>query len=339
MAESGRNIAVLMGGMSLEHEVSLRSGAGVVDALRGKGHAVVPVTIGKDGLWDFADASPLPFSDAVSRLAALRPDCVFIALHGGPGEDGRIQGLLDLMNLPYTTSGSLANALGMDKIRAKAIVAAAGVRVARQVDFDATAWRQDRSGLLARMRSDIGCPCVIKAPCQGSSCGMTINNDDATLPADIDAIMAVEGRVLVEEYICGTEVTCGVLDVVQGAVPRALPLTEIRPRKSAFFDYNEKYAADGAEEITPARIPEEVARMVSEMAVTAHRVIGCALWSRSDFMIGSQGPVWIEVNTVPGLTPTSLFPKAAAAVDIGYADLMELFVESAIRASQTRQRQ
>lgn len=339
MSEARRRIAVLMGGMSSEHEVSLRSGAGVVDALRGKGHEVLPVTIGKDGLWAFGEAGPLPFPDAVSRLAALRPDCVFIALHGGPGEDGRIQGLLDLMGLPYTTSGSLANALAMDKIRAKAIVAAAGVRVARQVVMDAAAWRRDRDGLLARLRSDIGTPCVIKAPCQGSSCGMTINNDDAALAADVDAIMAVEGRILAEEYIRGTEVTCGVLDVAPGAAPRALPVTEICPRRSAFFDYNEKYAADGAEEITPARIPEETARMVGETAVLVHQVIGCAIWSRSDFMIGPQGPVWIEVNTVPGLTPTSLFPQAAAAVGISYADLMELFVESAMRASQSRLRQ
>ncbi len=338
MSESSRRIAVLMGGMSSEHEVSLRSGAGVVEALRSKGHEVLPVAIGKDGLWNFNDGAPLPFSAAVPRLASMRPDCVFIALHGGPGEDGRIQGLLDLMGLPYTTSGSLGSALGMDKIRAKAIVAAAGVRVARQVDFDATAWRQDRSGLLARLRSDIGCPCVIKAPCQGSSCGMTINNDDGTLAADIDAIMTVEGRVLVEEYVRGTEVTCGVLDVAPGVAPRALPITEICPRRSAFFDYNEKYAADGAEEITPARIPEHTAGIVSETAVLVHRLIGCAVWSRSDFMIGAQGPVWIEVNTVPGLTATSLFPQAAAAVGISYADLMELFVESAIRASQTRQR-
>ena len=338
MVETRRRIAVLKGGMSSEHEVSLRSGAGVIDALSAKGHAVTAVTIGKDGRWAFDDTSPLPFAEAVSRLAALQPDCVFIALHGGPGEDGRMQGLLDLMGLPYTTSGSLANALGMDKIRAKAIVAAAGVRVARQVDFDAMAWRQDRQGLLARLRGDIGCPCVIKAPCQGSSCGMTINNDDATLATDIDAIMAVEGRVLIEEYVRGTEVTCAVLDVAPGMPPRALPLTEIRPRKSAFFDYNEKYAADGAEEITPARVSDEVARMVGEMAVLAHRVIGCAIWSRSDFMIGPQGPVWIEVNTVPGLTETSLFPKAAAAVGIGYADLMELFVETSIRAAQSRRR-
>ena len=304
-----------MGGMSSEHEVSLRSGTGVVNALRGKGHEVLPVTIGRDGLWDFGNASPLPFSAAVPRLAEIGPDCVFIALHGGPGEDGRMQGLLDLMNLPYTTSGSMASALGMDKIRAKAVVAAAGVRVARQMVMDASEWRQDRAGLLARLRSDFGSPCVIKAPCQGSSCGMAINNDEATLATDIDAIMAVEGRVLVEEYIRGVEVTCAVLDVAPGATPRALPLTEIRPRKSAFFDYQEKYAADGAEEITPARVSEEVAGMVSEMAVTAHRVIGCTVWSRSDFMIGPQGPVWIEINTVPGLTETSLFPKAAAAVD------------------------
>jgi len=328
-----------MGGMSSEHEVSLRSGTGVVNALRGKGHDVTSITIGKNGLWNFDDTALLPFSAAVSRLAERKPDCVFIALHGGPGEDGRIQGLLDLMELPYTTSGSMASALAMDKIRAKAIVAAAGVRVARQMVMDAFDWRQQRTPLLARLRSDFGSPCVIKAPCQGSSCGMTINNDDAALPGDIDAIMAVEGRVLVEEYVRGTEVTCAVLDVAPGAAPRALPLTEIRPRKSAFFDYNEKYAADGAEEITPARVSEEVARMVSEMAVTAHRVIGCAVWSRSDFIIGSQGPVWIEVNTVPGLTETSLFPKAAAAVDISYADLMELFVESSIRAAQSRQHQ
>lgn len=331
MHENKGLVAVLMGGQSTEHEVSLRSGAGVVAALGRRGYKAVPVVIAMSGEWLFPGETPRSFHDAVARLDALRPDCVFIALHGGAGEDGRMQGLLDLMGLPYTGSGCAASALAMDKVRAKALVESAGVRVAKQIVLDAADWAGNRSGCLERIRRDIGLPCVIKAPCQGSSCGMAITFDGARLEEDLDTVMAVEGRLMVEEYIRGREVTCAVLDA-EPAGARALPLTEICPKTAAFFDYTAKYTPGASEEITPARVPEETAAAIGAMSLAVHRAIGCAGWSRSDFLIDENGPLWLEVNTVPGLTETSLFPQAAAAVGIVYDELMELFVAAVLRA-------
>ncbi len=323
-------VAVLMGGESLEHEVSLRSGAGAAAALRRMGHDVLPVTIDTAGGWAFGDSAPLPLHRAVSRLAEDRPDCVFIALHGGAGEDGRIQGLLDLLGLPYTTSGSAASGLCMDKIRAKAVAGAAGVRVARQVVVTAAEWRACPEDVAARVRAEIGLPCVLKAPNQGSSCGMAVCRAGETLAEDIENILSVEGRLLAEAFVAGTELTCAVLDVEPGARPRALPITEIRPKTSAFFDYEAKYTPGASEEITPAPLPESTAETVRAAAVLAHETLGCRIWSRSDFILGPEGPVWLEVNTVPGLTETSLFPQAAAASGISYDQLMDLFVRAAV---------
>lgn len=323
-------VVVLMGGESLEHEVSLRSGAGAAAALRRGGHEVLPVTIGKNGGWSFGESAPVPLPLAVSRLAEERPDCVFVALHGGAGEDGHIQGLLDLLGLPYTTSGSAASGLCMDKIRAKTVVAAAGVRVAPQAVVTLAEWRACPEAVIARIRDGIGVPCVIKAPNQGSSCGMAICRAGDTLANDIERVMVVEGLLMVEAFITGTEVTCAVLDAVPGARPRALPLTEIRPKTSAYFDYEAKYTPGASEEITPAPIPEPLAETVRAAAVGAHEALGCRLWSRSDFILGPDGPVWLEVNTVPGLTETSLFPQAAAAAGISYDQLMDLFVRAVV---------
>ena len=323
-------VAVLMGGESLEHEVSLRSGAGAVAALRRMGHDILPVTIGRDGGWSFGESAPVPLPLAVSRLAEERPDCVFVALHGGAGEDGRIQGLLDLLGLPYTTSGSAASGLCMDKIRAKTVVGAAGIRVARQAVVTLAEWRACPEAVTAQVRDGIGVPCVVKAPNQGSSCGMAICRDGDTLASDIERVIEVEGRLMVEAFVTGTEVTCAVLDTEPGARPRALPITEIRPKTSAYFDYEAKYTPGASEEITPAPIPEPLAETVRAAAVLAHEALGCRLWSRSDFILGPDGPVWLEVNTVPGLTETSLFPQAAAAAGISYDRLMDLFVQAAV---------
>ncbi|NLV41067.1 MAG: D-alanine--D-alanine ligase [Candidatus Hydrogenedentes bacterium] len=323
-------VAVLMGGESLEHEVSLRSGAGAAAALRRMGHEVLPVTIGKDGGWSFGESAPVPLPQAVSRLAEERPDCVFVALHGGAGEDGRMQGLLELLGLPYTTSGSAASGLCMDKIRAKTVVEAAGIRVAPQAVVTLAEWRACPEAVTARIRDEIGVPCVIKAPNQGSSCGMAICRAGDTLADDIERVLAVEGRLMAEAFVPGTELTCAVLDVEPGARPRALPITEIRPKTSAYFDYEAKYTPGASEEITPAPIPEPLAETVRAAAVGAHEALGCRLWSRSDFILGPDGPVWLEVNTVPGLTETSLFPQAAAAAGISYDRLMDLFVRAAV---------
>jgi D-alanine-D-alanine ligase len=162
---------------------------------------------------------------------------------------------------------------------------------------------------------------------------MAIVNGADALAGAMPGAMGYDGCVMLEQFIKGTEVTCGVLDA-DSAGPRALPVTEIRPLTASFFDYNAKYTPGASTEITPAEISDDAAAEVQSSAVRAHKVIGCGIWSRSDFLIGSDGPVWLEVNTIPGLTPTSLFPQAAAAAGITFPELCNMFVEAAMKRSR-----
>jgi len=323
-----KHIAVLMGGVSAEHDVSLVSGSKVVESLNREKYDVTPVTIRRNGEWEFPGGEPLTFSAAVGELSRRGIDCVFIALHGPNGEDGRLQGVLDLLGIPYTCSGCAASAIAMNKLRCKSIVKAAGVRVAEHVAVTARTWEQDAAGTIDAIERRVGYPCVVKPACQGSSVGMSIPADAAALRAAIPAALQYDEIVLVEQFVAGREITCGVLDV--DAEPRALPVTEIRPLTAAFFDYHAKYTPGASREITPADLPAEVTAEAQRMAVAAHVAVGCNIWSRSDMIVGDDGPVWIEVNTVPGMTPTSLYPQAAAAAGIPFPALTELFVETAL---------
>ncbi len=329
--ERKRNVAVLMGGMSSEHEVSLNSGAGVTEALRGERYEPIPVTIGKDGAWVFPNEAPLDLFGALPRLRALAVDCVFIALHGPFGEDGRLQGLLDLLGLPYTGSGCAASALAMDKIRSKAVVASQGVRVAGHVAFDRSRWDRDADMVTDAVRQGVGFPCVVKAACQGSSVGIAMPQDDSQFHQGVEAVFETDSAILVEEFLTGREVTCAVLDAEPERGIRALPVTEIRPKTAEYFDYEAKYTPGATEEITPAEIDAGLTAEIQEMAESVHDLVDCRGWSRSDFIIDENGPVWIEVNTVPGLTETSLYPQACAAAGISYAEMASLFVEAAMR--------
>ncbi len=330
MNETNKTIAVLMGGVSLEHEVSLKSGQGVLRALAACGYAPINVVIRKDGLWRIDDGEPVAALDAWRQIVTSRPACVFLALHGPNGEDGRIQGTLDLLGIPYTGSGCAASALAIDKPRAKHIVAAAGVRTARQFSVDHNEWTRDQTLIVNRTVDTLGFPVVIKAPCQGSSCGMAIPHNARDFIRDMNENIALEGVVMIEAYIKGLEVTCSVLDILAEGAARALPVTEIRPNESAYFDYYSKYTPGATRETTPAHIGESLTRKVRDLAVAAHLALGCRGWSRSDFIIDETGPVWLEVNTLPGLTETSLFPQAAAAVGISYNELIKLLVEDAM---------
>ena len=336
MSMQKKRIAVLMGGMSSEHDVSMASGAKVAESLDRAHYDVIPVPISRDGLWRFPDADPVDIFDAIPQLKRLRVDCVFIALHGAFGEDGRLQGLLDLLDLPYTSSGCAASALAIDKLRSKAIARDAGIRVAKHIEINRPAWEAQPDCVADTIRAEIGFPCVAKSPCQGSSVGMAICQDADAFRRDIPGVFAYGDTVMVEEYVAGTEVTCAVLDVDPTPGPRALPVTEIRPVTSAFFDYHAKYTPGATNEITPAEIAPELAAQVQEFAVRAHKAIGCNIWSRSDMIIDASGPVWIEINTVPGLTPTSLYPQACAAVGIPYAEMLGIFVQAAIAMKPNR---
>ncbi|MFA6243409.1 MAG: D-alanine--D-alanine ligase family protein [Candidatus Hydrogenedentales bacterium] len=324
------HVAVLMGGVSSEHEVSLKSGAMVAGSLDRERFEITPVVITREGQWKFPGEQLREIFEALPSLLARKVDCMFIALHGPFGEDGRIQGMFDVLGIPYTASGCAASALAMDKIHSKAVVRQAGVTVAKDLVLLRSEWDAGDAAVLERVEREIGFPCLIKSPCQGSSLGMAIPRDAADFKKSLLNVLAYDDRVLVERFVKGPEVTCGVLDVEPGKPPRALPVTEICPVDSTFFDYHAKYTPGACKEITPARISPEVTEKVQRMAECVHSVIGCSGLSRSDMILDGDQPVWIEVNTIPGMTETSLFPQAAAAAGISFAELNTMLVENAL---------
>jgi D-alanine-D-alanine ligase len=319
-----------MGGVSSEHDVSINSGRMVAGSLDPDRYEVTAVTITQDGRWSFAGSEPLHIAEAVRQLYGLGVDCVFIALHGPFGEDGRIQGLLDLLDIPYTSSGCTASGVTMDKVLCKAVVRQLGIRLAEHAIVRRDEWDADPDGVTQRIQSTLGFSCVLKSPCQGSSLGMAISSTVADFKHDMDRVLHFGDLVMIEEFLPGNEVTCGVLDLGQGEPARALPVTQILPVSSSYFDYEAKYTPGATEEITPAEISAELTAKVQRIAVQVHEITGCRIWSRSDFIVVGNEPVWIEVNTIPGMTQTSLYPQAAKAAGISYGKLVELFVESAI---------
>ncbi len=344
------SVAVLLGGESAEHDVSVCSGLNVLDALdpaRFDGH---PVYIDRDGNWHFdhrpatpdlsrapgeeppgarTRSSPqvTPTGGAFERLREPGLDVVFVALHGPGGEDGAMQGMLDLAGVPYTGSGVLASALAMDKARTKRYLRATGVAVP---DDTVAQYASDDPSDLRAAVDRIGLPCVVKPVASGSSVGVHIARDRAELAAVLGADFGDGEIVLVESYLEGVEVTCGVLG--GGREPtQALPLTEIRPLDGEFFDFRAKYTTDACREITPAEVDHETATRVQELAVVAHQALGCEGMSRSDFILSARGPMMLELNTIPGLTETSLLPQGAAAAGIPFAALIERLIHSARR--------
>ncbi|MCC5893690.1 D-alanine--D-alanine ligase [Exiguobacterium sp.] len=301
-------VAVLYGGVSGEREVSLTSGKGMIEALKERGHEVVAI-----------DFHP----DRAEELLQLEADVVLSALHGKYGEDGRVQSLLEMAQLPYTGSGVLASALAMDKARAKIIFKAAGIRVARDVLVEGTDEIDEK---VAEWGGEF--PCVVKPAQEGSSNGLTIAMDETMLRDGIAKAFQCDTAVLVEQYIKGRELTVPVLG--NRGNEYALPVIEIIP-KNEFYDYESKYTEGGSVHVCPAELPEALTKEVQEAAVLAHRALGCAGYSRSDFLVSEDGLAYIlETNTLPGMTPLSLFPDSARAVGISYGELLERFIELAL---------
>ncbi|MCC5986375.1 MAG: D-alanine--D-alanine ligase [Pararhodobacter sp.] len=292
-------VAVLKGGISVEREVSLTSGRMCAAALREAGFEVVEVDAGRD----------LP-----ARLAEISPDVVFNALHGRWGEDGCVQGMLEWMGLPYTHSGVLASALAMDKIRSKEVFRAAGLPVAES---------------LLAPRSEIEAdhvmapPYVVKPHNEGSSVGVYLVMEGANRPPKLAPEMP--DMLMVEGFVPGRELTVSVLG------ERALTVTDIVT--DGWYDYNAKYRAGGSRHVVPAELPAAVFDACMEQALTAHRALGCRGLSRTDFRWdearGLDGLVVLEINTQPGMTPTSLSPEQAAHCGMSFADLCRWLVEDA----------
>ncbi len=345
---------VLMGGPSSEHDVSLASGRMVALALQERGHDVEALVIERSGLWhrlppERLEAHALrPYDLAVpadTRLAvasgvreAAAADVVFIALHGTFGEDGTVQGMFETLGMPYTGSGPLASALAMHKHKAKELFRLYGLQVPRGVRVDADEARTALDATAARLVAALGLPLVVKPDRGGSSVGAAIASDTGALASALYAAARLDEAVLAEERVLGQEVTCAILDDEAG-VPRALPLVEIVPRGQPFFDFEAKYDPQrGAEEIVPARLDGDATRACQEAALTAHRALGCEGFSRVDMFWTERGPVVLELNTIPGLTPGSLLPKAAQAAGLDLGAVALRLIEAAHRRSERRRR-
>lgn len=334
-------IAVLFGGDSMERDVSIASAAQVVAALRSRGHEVVAYDSGRGRLTAAdeqhlferkIDSRPPEKSEVMSLPTVVSApdladvDLVFLAMHGGSGEDGTVQALLDLAGIPYTGTGKLGSALGWDKDVAKRLFLAAGVPTPDWLMAPV-------STSLAAQR--LGFPLIVKPNGQGSTVGLTLVRTPPELEPAIEHAFSFDSEVMLERYIEGRELTVGILD------DKPLAVGEIIPATGPIFDYAAKYQTGGAEEIFPADLTAEQTERIQELALRVHRALKLETYSRVDFRMDDDGFWCLEVNTLPGLTEASLLPRAAAAVGIGFAELCERICHGALErhARRTKHKQ
>ena len=325
-------IGVLIGGPSAEHEVSLATGKNVIDNLDRSKYQPAAIKLSKRGQW-FLNGRLTNMAKALKSC-----DIIFNALHGTFGEDGRVQALMEYYGARYTGSGITASALAMDKLRSREIFKLAGFCVPKTLKVKKKENYQARLNLFITKITKL--PVVVKPCSNGSSVGVKIVNNAAKLAKTIDQTFELDKKVLVEEYIKGREVTCGVLDSFnpvnpneRGAngEPAALPVTEIIPlKKHKFFDYDAKYKPGHCQEITPAQIDEATRDKVQEIAVRAHQLLGCRGYSRTDMILKNDHIYILETNTLPGMTSHSLVPQAAKSVGLTFTQLLDIIIESSL---------
>jgi len=316
MIESRARVAVLQGGPAAEASVSRVSAAGVAAALRQRCAEVTCIEL-DDGL--------------VDALRAFGPDVVFPALHGPPGEDGTVQGLLEMLGYPYVGSGVRASACAMDKLVSKQIFRAADLPLARDVVVRA---EDEFAVAMTRILDALGERVVVKPARQGSALGVTLVDDAEQLAAALELALSLDDVVLVEERVDGREITVGVLDVVEegGTEARlAHPVIEILTPAGTWYDFEHRYTPGQSDHRVPAELAEDVGRALQEVAVTAHAWLGCRDLSRADFVLAEDRFVLLEVNNLPGMTPTSLYPDGARALGHDFEDLTALLVRNALR--------
>jgi D-alanine-D-alanine ligase len=326
-------VAVLAGGRSSEHEVSLSSAAAVRDGLLEGGHEVVWVEIGRDGAWR-RDGEGEPLS-ATPGAGLLGVDVAFPALHGRYGEDGTVQGMLEMLGVPYAGSGVAASALCMDKVLFKELMAAAGtVAQVRYVDVRERDFGERAGALLARI-GELGLPVFVKPAHMGSSVGIAKVTASDQLTDAIEDAFAHDARVIVEEAAPGIEVECGVLG---NEDPIASQPGEIvlASGEAGWYDFDAKYAQGGMQLLVPARISERAAERVRELALEAFSRAGCDGLARADFFVDGERVLLNELNTMPGFTPTSVYAKLLEASGVPYAQLVEQLCRLGIERARTR---
>jgi D-alanine-D-alanine ligase len=303
-------IAVLKGGRSLERQVSLKSGARVQDALERLGHEVVQVDVG---------------DDLVARLTIERPDLAFVALHGRDGEDGTVQELLEVMGIPYTGSGISACIRASDKVLAKHAMLDAGIPTPDFFAFSETAFRElGAAQALPAIEERLQFPIVVKPASQGSALGIKFARTAADVPGALVAAFSYDRKVLLERHIAGRDLAVSIID--DGGAPRALPIVEAVPEQEDFYDFESRYEIGRTRFVCPAELDVGVAERAGEIALDVYRLLGCSGFARVDLMLGEEGLFVLEVNSIPGLTETSLLPQAADAAGIGFDELIERIV-------------
>ncbi len=337
-------VVVMMGGPSSEHDVSMASGAEVFRALESTGRFdVEAITISRHGQWSLTSEAPavlpkpgeaadrpMPRDEAIRGVPLLEhADVVFLAFHGPFGEDGTLQGLLQSLSVPYTGSGPLASALAMNKAKAKELFRYHGLTTARDLPLTSAAIRASMGNAMQAVASNLSYPLVVKPNLGGSSLGVSLVENQEQLADALQWASRFDADVLIEERIVGREVTCAVLEDLDGSV-RALPVIEIVPKRGKFFDFASKYEDGGSDEICPADLTEEEGAAIQDAAIRAHQALECRGFSRTDMFLTATGPVVLEVNTIPGMTPNSLLPKAARAAGIPFGDLMAHLVQVAL---------
>jgi D-alanine-D-alanine ligase len=306
------HVALLAGGTSGERDISVASGNGAREALEAAGFSV-----------DMLD--PARKQDLV-KLIEGDYQVAFLCLHGKMGEDGTIQGLLEILGIPYIGSGVLASALAIDKSKSKPFYEKGGLNVPQSVLLT-----PDHKASHSELVEKIGTPCVVKPATEGSALGVYIVENEEDLDDAIEKAFEIDTEVIVEKFVSGTEVTVA---VIGNDEPEALPIIQIVPSHE-FYDFESKYAPGGSKHICPAPLSDEVTERTAAAAITAHKVLGCAGVSRSDFIIDSDGEPWIlETNTIPGMTSTSLLPDAARVAGIDFPELCTKLIELAFERKE-----
>lgn len=321
MARGKIKIGVLMGGPSSEYEVSLKTGEKVIEHLNKEKYEAFPIKISKDGDWHLGGLKASP-EDILKRV-----DLAFIAMHGEYGEDGQIQVILEQYDVPYTGSGKFSSQVAINKPHSKRIFSSNGMTTPKSAVV-----KYGEKGFLAKFEhvSQNG-PWVVKPSSKGSSVGTSIVKNKKDIFDAIHKALAYDDHVLIEEFIAGREFTCGVLENYGDKKYFALPVTEIMPNAAYdFFDYDAKYKKGASKEVTPAEISQDLSRFIQSAAVSAHAMLGCSGYSRSDFIITPQNELYIlELNTLPGMTETSLLPQAANAAGIKFSELLDKIIQNA----------
>lgn len=316
-------VGVLRGGPSLEHEVSLKTGESVFDSLSKK-YSAEDIFISKEGDWYFN--GKLRHYDQIFKNI----DVAFNALHGEYGEDGKVQQVLESYGVPYTGSGILASAVGMNKILAKILFKSAGLKIPNGFECASNSKAEETAKNIFKKMSP---PWAVKYPFGGSSVGVSIARsfDELVIALKkISSLSFVSSKILIEEYIEGREATCGVIDKFRGQKNYALPIVEIiPPKKNCFFDYDAKYGGE-TKELCPSNFDMRTKKEIERMAISAHNAIGGRHYSRSDFIVSKKGVYILEINTLPGLTSQSLLPKALNAVGSSQKELIEHLINLAM---------